>query len=164
MKSCKQIGVQDISDIEVSRLGGLPDYLFGIEQILQEDSGDIDNMPVLVPTERIVPHAANEFVLETNNEALTVPQGQVVPCYLQNTGATVRVLPADANHPALFIVTEVKGGLARCQASGVAFIPEGHEYDVIAAQYYLTDGEISTHPSNQSLFVPVDRYQLLINL
>lgn len=164
MKSCNQIGVQDVSEIDISRLGALPDYLFGVKEILNQQTGEVDSEMRLVPTERIVPHAANEFVLEANNDALTVLQGQVVPAYLYNTGTAIRILPADETHQAMFIVTKVEGGLATCQATGVIFIPEGHEYDVITAQYYLTSGEITTKSGGQPLFRPVDNYQLLINL
>lgn len=164
MNGCNQIGVQDISEVDIDRLGSLPQYVFGIRTTLDEESGNILNEPRLIPTERIVPHGANEFILEANNDALVVPEHQVVPAYLYNAGTSVRVLPADAAHPAMFIVTKVDGGLATCQANGVIFVPEGHEYNVIAAKYYLTDGDITTKPGGQALFTPVDNYQLLINL
>lgn len=164
MKSCNQIGIQDVSEIDINRIGQLPDYIFGVNSTLDEASGDMVDEPQLIPTERIAPHGANEFILEANNPALTVPAGQVLPAYLYNTGASVRIMPADAAHNAMFLVTKVEAGLATCQASGVVFIPEGHEYRPLTAQYYLTNGEVSTHPGGQALFTPLDEYQLLINL
>lgn len=164
MKSCNQLGIQDVADIDINRIGQLPNYLFGVNSTLDEGSGDIIDEPQLVPIERIAPHGANEFILETNNLALTIANNQVLPAYLYNTGSSVRIMPADANHNAMFLVTKIEAGLATCQASGVCFLPAGHEYRPITAQYYLTNGEVSTHPGGQALFTPLDEYQLLINL
>lgn len=167
MNTCNAIGIQDVSELPVDTFTSVPDYFMGIREVIDEQSGNVLSMPVRVPGNAVLPNGtnANVFPLDTNNSALTVPEGQVLACYLQNAGYVNRILPADNDHPADFLVLGVnEAGVAQCQSTGVAFIPTGHEYDIIAAQYYQNNGVISTQSGGQKLFKPISKYELLINL
>lgn len=145
------------------------DYFFGIRSVVDKD-GQVVDQPVLVDGQSVIPNGtnANSFVLETNNPQLSVSAGQVLPCYLQNTGTTVMMMPADGTHPADFLVYQIEGNLARCQRSGVIVMGQPHEYTVYAAQYYLAtaSGQVTTSASQtgQKLFKPVSNNQLMVTM
>lgn len=169
MNSCNQIGVQDVSELPVDTFQSTPDFVLGIRAVLDEQTGNMLNMFTRIPGNRIMPNGNNDniFTLETNNTALTVPEGQVLPCYLQHANTMVRVLPADGTHPADFLVLAVEAGIAYCQSVSACFIPSGHDYNVYGAQYYLGEnGEPITDASQtgQKLFKPMNKYQILINM
>lgn len=169
MNDCEEIGIQDVSELPVDTFTSAPDYVIGIRAVLEEASGNVRNMLTRIPGNRLIPNGNldNIFVLEANNPNLAVPQGQVLPCYVANVVTQTRVMPADSAHPADFIVLTVQGGMAYCQSVSCAFVPEGHDYDVYGAQYYLgTNGEPVTDESQtgQKLFKPLNKYQLLINM
>lgn len=169
MNQCNQIGIQDVSELEVLGSTNNPDYVLGVQQILDDNSGNILNTMVKVPYAKIVPTGTNVnmFAIEANNPNLNVPEGQLVPAFVLNTGASNVVTQAGATHPADFLVVAVgESGLAFCQSTGVVTIPSGTDY-IIGAQYYLaTDGGVTTSSTQtgQKLFKPVSKYQLLINL
>ncbi len=169
MNNCNAIGVQDINDVEIDNLASAPDYFLGVRSVVDPHSGDMVDIAVRVPGEKVMPNGNNDniFSLETLNPALNVPEGQVLPCYLQNNVARTRIMPADANHPADFLVLKVDGELAYCQSVSLAWIPSGHDYEVYGAQYYLgNDGTPVTDSTQtgQKLFKPINKYQLLINI
>lgn len=169
MNSCNQIGVQDVSELPVDTFQSTPDFVLGIRAVLDEQTGNMLNMFTRIPGNRIMPNGNNDniFTLETNNPALTVPEGQVLPCYIQNTVTQTRVMSADSTHNADFLVLAVEDGIAFCQSVSAAFIPAGHDYDVYGAQYYLgTNGEPVTDSTQtgQKLFKPMNKYQILINM
>lgn len=169
MNSCNQIGVQDVSELPVDTFQSTPDFVLGIRVVLDEQTGNMLNMFTRIPGNRIMPNGNNDniFTLETNNPALTVAEGQVLPCYIQNTVTQTRVLPADGTHPADFLVLKVEAGIAFCQSVSASVIPEGHDYDVYGAQYYLgTNGEPTTDATQtgQKLFKSMNKYQILINM
>lgn len=169
MNSCNAIGVQDVSELPVDTFQSTPDFVLGIRAVLDEQTGNMLNMFTRIPGNRIMPNGNNDniFTLETNNPALTVVDGQVLPCYLQNANTIVRVMPADGTHPADFLVLKVEGEIAFCQSISAAVIPEGHDYKPYGAQFYLgTNGEPTTDSAQtgQKLFKPMNQYQILINM
>lgn len=160
---CREIGIQDVSEIEVDLTPNMPDFLFGINTVLNEQTGNVMSQPVRVPGNKVIPRSVGEFPLETNNDTLTVPDLQVVACYILNTGRQNQIVQATAAHAPIFLVSSIDGAVAKCQNTGVLNMPGGHDY-TIGMQYYFSDGEISTNSSNQPLFVPISEYQLLINM
>lgn len=169
MNNCNQIGVQDVSELPIDTFQSTPDYVLGIRAVVSETDGNVNNMFTLIPGNRIMPNGNNDniFALETNNPGLTIPENQVLPCYVQNTVTQTRVMPADGTHPADFLVLAVEAGIAYCQSVSAMFVPAGHDYDVYGAQYYLgTNGEPVTDESQtgQKLFKPLNKYQLLVNM
>lgn len=164
MNTCKSIGIQDVSELEIDISSTMPDFVFGINTVLDEQSGNVLSKPVRVPGNKIVPRSVGEFQLETNNDKLEVAQGQVVPAYILNTGRQNQIVPATDTHAPIFLVREIDGEIAKCQNTGVMTIPEGHQYNIIGAQYYFTDGEVSTKSGGVKLFTPINEYQLLINM
>lgn len=167
--NCLGIGIQDVSELPLDTYSTPPDYIIGIRAYLDEQTGNVLNEFRRIPGELIMPNGNNDnvFTLEANNPALTVPEGQVLPCYIQNTVTQARIMPADSTHPAMFLVLSVNAGIACCQMVSCAFIPEGHDYDVYGAQYYLaSNGEAVTDSTQtgQKLFIPANKYQLLINM
>lgn len=161
--NCREIGIQDVSEIEVDLTPNMPDFLFGINTVLNEATGNVMSKPVRVPGNKVIPRAVGEFPLETNNDDLSVPDQQVIACYILNTGRQNQIVPATNTHEAIFLVSEIDGAVAKCQNTGVLNMPAGHDYN-IGMQYYFTDGQISTQPGGQKLFVPISEYQLLINM
>lgn len=167
--TCNTIGIQFANELPVDNLSSTVDYFFGIRSVVDKD-GQVVDQPVLVDGQSVIPNGtnANSFVLETNNPQLSVPEGQVLPCYLQNTGTTVMMMPADGTHPADFLVYQIDGNLARCQRSGVIVMGQPHEYKVYAAQYYLAtaSGQVTTSASQtgQKLFKPVSNNQLMVTM
>lgn len=167
--TCEQLGIQFMNELPVDNLSSTVDYFFGIRTVVDKD-GQVVDQPVLVDGQSVIPNGtnANSFVLETNNANLTIPEGQVVPCYLQNTGATLMIMPADGTHPADFLVYQIEGNLARCQRNGVIVMGQPHAYKVYGGQYYLAaaSGEVTTDPSQtgQKLFKPVSNNQLMVTM
>lgn len=170
METCKQINIQEVGDVSITNTLNEADYVLGTKNILERESGNVLSIPVRIPTGMLVPTGNNNniFAIEANNEELSVPATQVLPAYLLNTGTAVRVVPADATHPADFLVLKVEAGMAYCQSTGVATIMGGHEYQVIGAEYYQSKdaGQVTTSSAEtgRKLFKPVSKYQLLINL
>lgn len=166
---CEQIGIQFANELPVDTLDSTVDYFLGLRTVVDKD-GQVVDQPVLVNGQSVIPNGknANSFVLETNNTSLTVPEGQVVPCYLQNTGTELMIMPADVNHPADFLVYQIEGNLARCQRNGVIVMGQPHAYTVYGAQYYLASesGQVTTssEQTNQKLFKPVSNNQLMVNM
>lgn len=171
MKSCNEIGIQDVTELDIDNLANLPDYLLGLRDVVDEHSGDMVTIATRVPTERLVPNGNNDnvFILETNNPDLTVPEGQVVPAYVIPGTVSNTVSPANSAAHTFFLMLGAESGLARCQNTGVAFFPNGHAYSkTIGVQYYLSSaaGHVTTDSTQtgKKLFIPLDGYQLLINM
>lgn len=173
MNTCNEIGITNAEDLNVVDYASQVDYFLGIGAMVNKHTDEMVQTAMLVPSEAVVPtgNNANQFTLEANNTTLSVPEGQVVPAYLQ-PGATINaVLMADsANHCDFLVigVEDIANGLALCQSTGVLNFPAGHNYKVIGAQYYLssTPGQVTTSASEtgKKLFKVVSRTQLLINM
>lgn len=165
---CEDIEVKDVSELPIDRFGKIPDYFFTIKTAIDETDGSTKYTPMLTPGDAIFPDGtlANLYPFETNNDSLSVPAGQVLPCYIENTGIKNVIYPADENHPADFLVTEIQAGRAYCQFTGWVRIPSGHNY-IIGIPYYRssTEGQVTTDASEtgQFLFKAIDRYTLKAN-
>lgn len=170
MKPCEQIGVQDASELAILPFTTAPDYFLVIDNVIDKQSGDIVPEIKLAQGQAVMPNGSsvNQFALEANNTTLTVPEGQVVPAYVQPAPVNNAVLIADSAEHADFLVVNVEAGIATCQSTGVIFFPQGHEYKVIGAQYYLssTAGQVTTDSTEtgRKLFKVISPTQLLINI
>lgn len=167
--TCNNIGIQDVTELDIDNLGSMPDYFLGIRQLPDTVNGTIKTTPVLVPGDKVFPlgNLANAFLLEPNNEAITVPALQVVPLYVQNAQTRNVVYMASGQHAALFLGTAMKNGLVQCQSTGVFDFGQRHQY-IVGQQYYLAsqEGQVTTDPTQtgQKLFVPVTDTSILINM
>lgn len=173
MNTCKEIGVVNSQDIPVLEYASQTDYFLTIGNVVSKNGGEMVDTIALVPTEAVVPQGsnANQFPLETNNTTLKVPEGQVVPAYVQ-AGATNAVLVADSAAHCDFLVISAEqnmaNAIAMCQSTGVVQFPAGHAYKTVGIQYYLssTPGQVTTDASQtgRKLFKVISRTQLLINM
>lgn len=170
INSCEQIGIQDATELNIMPFASAPDYFLAVDNVIDKQSGDIVPEIMLVQGQAVMPNGSsvNQFPLEANNPTLTVPEGQVVPAYVQAAQTNNAVLMADSAEHADFLVVSVEAGLATCQSTGVIFFPQGHQYTVTGAQYYLssTPGQVTTNSAEtgRKLFKVISRTQLLINM
>lgn len=156
-------------DLPVDKFESAPDYFMTI-RTKQDKSGAVKYQAMLTPGASVVPmqNMANIRPLPTNNPALTVTAGQVLPAYIENNGTTNVIHAADENHPAQFLVLSVTNdGTAMCQNCGWVEMPVGHKY-IIGSNYYraTNEGEVTTDPSQtgQYLFTPVGRFTLALEI
>lgn len=169
MNNCNEIGVVNVEEIPVLEYASQADYFMGIAAVTSQQSGEVVQSAVLIPSEAVVPqgNSANQFPLEMNN-TLVVPTGQVVPAYVQQGSIPNTVLIADSSAHCDFLIVAIDNGVGICQSTGVLNFPMGHEYKVIGAQYYLssTPGKVTTNASEtgRKLFKAISRTQLLINM
>lgn len=167
--ACQDLEVQELADLPIDDLESVPDYFLCERTVLDDATGKVLHTIVRLPGNRALPNGgnANLFTLDGNNPTLTIPEGQVVPAYVQNEGTKNVVSPAGPNHQAQFFVVGTYGDLLLCQGTGVINILEGTDY-IIGVQYYLsnTPGEVTTDPTQtgQKLFTAVSPTKLLINL
>lgn len=158
-----------VRDLPIDQFEAMPDYFMTI-RVKENLDGTVKYQSMLTPGDSIMPteNSANILWLPANNSSLTVPENQVLPAYVENNSTQTVIMPADENHPAQFLVLEVKdNGMAKCQNCGWAKIPAGHKY-TIGANYYRSNklGEVTTDPSQtgQYLFTPVGRFNLALEI
>lgn len=170
MNTCKEIGIVNSDELPVLEYASQVDYFIGVANVVSEHTDEMVETITLVPSETVVPqgNGANQFPLEANNTALSVPTGQVVPAYVQPGTIPNVVAPANSASNCDFLVLSVDNGLAMCQSTGIVNFPAGHEYKVIGAQYYLssTAGQVTTDATQtgRKLFKVLSRTQLMINM
>lgn len=169
MKECnKPYTITHVSDLDIDDLATIPDFFLGIRALEDESDGSTIYTPVRVPGARVMPTAnlANVVALTTNNDALEIPENQVLGGYYdaQPGGNIMRL--ADSSHPAQFLMLgKYTNGKMLVQTVGFLNIPAGHQY-IPLTQYYLSDdGQPTTDSSitGQKLFLPLDEYTLSIN-
>lgn len=169
MNNCKQIGVQQVSELPIDNLESTPDYFIAIREFVNDQTGQVDEAFTRVPGQRLLPsgNLDNVFGLEANNDSLAIPENQVLPVYVANEATQNVVYPAGANHPAMFLAFGTYGvGQILGQSTGVLNITAGTDY-IVGAQYYLaSDGGVTTSASQtgQKLFIPISKTKLLINM
>lgn len=167
---CEDIEVRYIPDLPIDTKSEVPDYFMTVKYIPDPTDNSIKSTFALVPGSSILPNGnlANQFFLPTNNDTLTVGQGQVLPAYVAMQGVTATILPADATHPATCIVTAIKDGMATCQNIGPVNMLGGHAYGNPGTVYYRssTPGEFTTDKTQtgQYMFSVLSRTQLLLNV
>ena len=170
MNTCKEIGIVNADELNVFEYASQVDYFLGVANVVSEHTDEMVETIVLVPSESVVPqgNSANQFPLEVNNASLSVPTGQVVPAYVQPGSIPNMVAPATSANNCDFLVLSVENGLATCQNTGIINFPNGHNYQVIGAQYYLsnTPGQVTTDATQtgRKLFKVVSRTQLMVNM
>lgn len=164
----KPYTIQHILDVDVDDLATIPDYFIGVRTVEDPSTGATIATPVRVPGARVIPtgNLANVVALTTNNDALEIPEKQVLAGYydIQPGGSIMKL--ADNTHPAEFLMIEnYTNGKMLVQATGFLTFPQGHEY-IPGQQYYLGDnGEPVTDSTitGQKLFKPLDDYVLNVN-
>lgn len=160
--------VLSINDVDIDDLSSAPDYFLGMREIEDTASGDTDIIPVRVPGAKVMPtgNLANVIALETNNDAITVPDNQVRAGYMDVQPGGVIMKYADTDHAAEFLMLGAyTNGKMLIQSTGFLRIPAGHSY-IVGTQYYLDDdGEPTTDNTvtGQKLFKPLDDYVLMVN-
>ena len=164
----KPIEVLHISDYPVDTIESLPDYFLTVRTATSEATGNTLYSLTRTPAGKIFPQGNmdNIVALEPNNTALEVPENQVRAGYVQNTGNTIVMQYADANHSAVFLMLGKVTDMMLVQNTGFVHIPEGHQY-VIGQQYYLGEDGVPTTDSTvtgQRLFVPVSTTKLAVNM
>lgn len=165
----KQVETQYIGDVQIDTLSALPEYLLAERDVEDELSGDTVRSLVRVPTSRIVADDGNIFQLDLgDNEDIEVPAGQVRAGRLYYDGDFVSVQYGNfASIPAAqFLIVKQEGKIITCQRSGVVRFENEHEY-IVGMQYVLNgegDGVPTTDSGTFSLFVPVSKNELLINM
>ncbi len=164
----KPYTITSINDVDIDDLATIPDYFFGMRSIFNEETGNTILTPVRIPGARVMPsgNLANVVAMDTNNPALTVPEGQVRAGYIdvQPGGNIMRL--SDAAHRAMFLmVGNYANGKMLIQTTGFLSIPAGHQY-IVGTQYYADeDGAPTTDNTvtGQKLFMPLDDYTLSVN-
>lgn len=164
----KPYTITSINDVDIDDLATIPDYFFGMRSIFNEETGNTILTPVRIPGARVMPsgNLANVVAMDTNNPALTVPEGQVRAGYIdvQPGGNIMRL--SDNTHRAMFLMLgEYTNGRMLIQSTGFLDIPAGHSY-IAGAQYYADASGVPTTDSTvtgQKLFRPLDDHLLLVN-
>lgn len=165
----KPIETQYLGDVQIDSLEDLPNYLLADRTVKDELSGDMMDILVRVPTNRIVPNGNldNVFAVVANNDALEIPEGQVRAGTIKNLGSSYSVVFDDSEEEAMFIMVGRDAKRVFAMRNGVAQILGTHEY-VLTAQYYASadgSGEPTTSPaSGKKLFIPISKTQLLLNM
>lgn len=169
-KSCGFVTeVQELAELPIDNLPTPVDYFLTERAVLDESTGKVLHTITRLAGNKVIPNGnlANTFTLDSNNPDLTIPEGQVVPCYVRNNGATNTVYVAGSNNPAVFLAVGTYGDLLLCQSSGVVNILGGHNY-IIGVDYYTssTAGQVTTNATEtgQYLFTPVSDTQLVLNI
>lgn len=169
VNACQDMEVQELAELPVDDLESVPDYFLVERDVLDQSTGKVLHSIVRMPGNRVLPNGnlANSFTLDGNNPTLNLVEGQPLPAYVQNEGASNVVYPADSSHKAQFFVTGTIGDLLLCQGSGVMHFLGGTDY-IVGMTYYLssTAGEVTTNPSEtgQALFTVLSPTKLLIKL
>lgn len=166
MNCNKQIETQYIGELPIDTLEKLPDFFLTERDILDEESGNTIRSITRTPGAKLFPNANtdNIFPVEANNPAIDVPESQVRGVYVQNQGATNAMQYADTTHPAVMLAVGQTPDVILCQCSGAVNLPLGHSY-IVSVQYYQgANGEPTTTPSSQKLFIPVSNTRLVINM
>lgn len=159
----------NIADVAIDNLATLPDYFLAERDVEDTTTGNIVRTPVRVRSTDIFPNANNDNViaLAINNDAVTVPEGQVRAGYVENGVGANMMQYAGTNHAAVFLMLgKHADNLMRVQNTGFVNIPEGHQY-IVDAQYYLGEnGQPVTDSSitGQKLFIPVSNTKLAVNM
>ena len=159
----------NIADVAIDNLATLPDYFLAERDVEDITTGNIVRTPVRVRSTDIFPNANNDNViaLAINNNAVTVPEGQVRAGYIENGVGALTMQYANTSHAAVFLMLgKHADNLMRVQNTGFVNIPEGHQY-IVGAQYYLGDsGQPVTDSTvtGQKLFIPVSNTKLAINM
>lgn len=167
-KEKKPYTIVSSQDLDIDDLATVPDYFIGVRTITDPQSGARKDDPVLVPGARVMPtgNLANVTALVTNNDALTIPEGQVRAGYIdvQPGGNIMRY--ATTNAPAMFLmISTYTGGKMLIQSTGYLNIPAGHQY-LSGEQYYLGEnGEPVTDSTitGQKLFMPLSDTVIMVN-
>lgn len=169
MSECnKPYTITSINDVDIDDLATIPDYFFGMRSVFNEETGNTILTPVRIPGARVMPsgNLANVVAMDTNNPALTVPEGQVRAGYIdmQPGGNIMRL--SDNTHRAMFLmIGNYANGKMLIQTTGFLSIPVGHQY-IVGTQYYADeDGAPTTDNTvtGQKLFMPLDDYTLSVN-
>ena len=169
MECKKPTEVQYLGNLPVDTLESMPDYFLAERDIIDSTTGNVVRSIVRVPSGKIFPqnNMDNVVALSPNNTSVTIPDNQVVPCYMSNTGSAYIMEKADASHHATFLAIGKVSDLILVQNCGFINIPNGHQY-VINQKYYLssTAGEVTTDSTQtgQYLFTPVSSTKLAVNM
>lgn len=163
--------VQEVCDLPIDNLASQPDYLLAVRAVLDESTGKVKHAITRVPTNLLIPNGnlANQFTLDGNNPTLLeqITDGQVIPAYVANEGASNVVYAAGRGHAAQFLIVGRIGDLLLCQNAGVAIMLSGTEY-IVGATYYLANnaGEVTTDATQtgQKLFTVFSNTKLGIIL
>lgn len=165
--SCEQpIKTEYIGDVAIDNLDSLPDYVLAERDTEDLSTGNTVREMVRVPAGKLFPQGNmdNVFALETNNEAIEVPENAVRACRITNENSMFIMRYADASHAPVFLALGKQAGLMLCQNSGVVNIPKGHQY-IVGQQYYVgANGEPTTSANDYKLFVPVSATKLVVNM
>lgn len=169
MKECnKPYTITHIADLDVDDLATTPDYFLGIRAVESPTDGNTIYTPVRVPGARVMPtgNLANVIAMTSNNQALEIPEKQVLAGYYDaQPGGNIMKL-ADSTHAAQFLmIGNYTNGKILIQTTGFLTFPQGHNY-IPLQQYWLgEDGQPVTDSTitGQKLFFALDDYTLNVN-
>lgn len=169
MKECnKPYTITHIADLDIDDLATTPDYFLGIRAVESPTDGNTIYTPVRVPGARVMPtgNLANVIAMTSNNQALEIPEKQVLAGYYDaQPGGNIMKL-ADSTHAAQFLmIGNYTNGKILIQATGFLTFPQGHNY-IPLQQYWLgEDGQPVTDSTitGQKLFFALDDYTLNVN-
>lgn len=166
MNECTTISVQGINDLPIDDLESTPDFFIAVREIPDATTGNIIPTFTRVPGNKLFPsgNLDNVFALEANNTSLTIPENQVVGCYVQNDGSRNIVMPATTSNPAQFVVFQIQGTQALCQSTGALNILGGHNYIVGMTYYQGANGMPTTTPSSQKMFYVASNTKLILKM
>lgn len=164
----KNLETQYIGDVPIDALSDLPEYLLAERDVEDELSGDVVRSLVRIPTKRIAPNGNLDNIFAVaDNEAITIPEGQVRSGRVSNQGSYYETQYSDLEGEPMFIMVGKLGDKILAQNCGVINILCGHDY-IIGQQYYGGDlGVPSTDDASgtaKKLFIPISKTQLLVNM
>lgn len=169
MKECnKPYTITHIADLDVDDLATTPDYFLGIRAVESATDGNTIYTPVRVPGARVMPtgNLANVIAMTSNNQALEIPEKQVLAGYYDaQPGGNIMKLADSAHHAQFMMIGNYTNGKMLIQATGFLTFPQGHNY-IPLQQYYLgNNGQPVTDSTitGQKLFFVLDDYTLNIN-
>lgn len=163
----KPIKAMSINSFDIDTLETLPDFLLAERDLPDPATGETISMLVRLPAQKALGggNLDNVFALETNNQAITVPEGQVRAVRMTAVGGTGIMEYADATHPAQFVAIGEQAGQMLCISHGILNFVEPHDY-ILASDYYAGPNGVPTtdSTSGQLLFTVVSRNKILIRL
>lgn len=169
MKECnKPYTITHIADLDVDDLATTPDYFLGIRAVESPTDGNTIYTPVRVPGARVMPtgNLANVIAMTSNNQALEIPEKQILAGYYDaQPGGNIMKLADSAHHAQFMMIGNYTNGKILIQATGFLTFSQGHNY-IPLQQYYLgNNGQPVTDSTitGQKLFFVLDDYTLNIN-
>ena len=166
----KPVTTLPLRELPIDTLESLPDYLLTERDIQDVETGNTLATITRTPAAKLFPNGNLSGVvpLVTNNNTLTIPNRQVVPCYVSTANNAITIMKADGSHKAMFLAFSTFGeDQVLVKHDGFLTLMDGHSY-IIGVKYYLssTAGEVTTDSTQtgQYLFTPVSSTTLAVGI